>query len=179
MMSILPPEIQRQEKDIQRREAIQALYITWNTTQRAYPEPPVGVLAWKDLAYEIIQLYIRREKYDALTDAMLKTGNTIYSLYKNQLGPYFRNIFYLFDTITKYEESNKYDLLFRAQLSKDELIVVFFNSFSSESNPIARKYYFDSHLFNNLPWKDVSINQDLKNVDGKLLSSLYDAANKK
>jgi len=182
MMTLIPSKesalgTPHQDFNDKRHEAIKALYIQYNAEPgKGYVLPLVDYVIWQGLAYQVIQYYVIEKKYDALSYAMMRAGDTIYSLYKNQLGPYHRNIFYVFDIITKFKESNNYGLLFRAQLSKDELIIVFFNSFSIESNPTARKYFLEGSMFNNLAWNDVWITQPSYYVDDHLLGELYKAA---
>lgn len=162
------------------KTAIEELYFNKKTLNIACLDPiTIGNHIQEQLAYFIIRVYVKKEKYDALASAMKEAGDKIYSLYKNQLGPYHRNVFYLFNIISEYVKKKTYERLFRAQLSKDELIVIFFNSFSNESNPTARKYYFSADLFNNLTWEEVGIPQDTRSVGDKLLKSLYTAADAK
>lgn len=54
--------------------------------------------------------------------------------------------------------------IFRAQLSKDELVLLFFNSFSSLSNNKTRQLYLDADLFNNLELKDIRLKENINNI---------------
>lgn len=178
MLTLIPPEestvdTSNQEYD----EKIKSLYRKYKTLSESKSSfSIINFMISRKMAFQIIQYYVREKKYDLLSYAMMSAGDIMYSLYKNQLGPYHRNTFYLYDIITKFKETNNYGLLFRAQLSKDELIVIFFNSFSIESNPTARKYYLDGFLFNNLAWKDVWISRPSYYIDNRLLGELYEAA---
>ena len=54
-----------------------------------------------------------------------------------------------------------YSKIFRAQLSKDELTLLFFNSFSSLSTPKTRELYLSADLFNNLELKDIRLREGI------------------
>ncbi|HJF80804.1 putative phage abortive infection protein, partial [Phocaeicola plebeius] len=84
--------------------------------------------------------------------------------YKNQLGTYFRNDYYILDTVSDFKSPQKYSNIFRAQLSKKELAILFFNSFSSFSNHKTRQLYLDADLFNNLELKDIRLKENTGNI---------------
>ena len=54
-----------------------------------------------------------------------------------------------------------YSNIFRAQLSKYELVLLFFNSFSSLSTIETRRLYLNADLFNNLELKDVRLKEGI------------------
>lgn len=61
-------------------------------------------------------------------------GALTYYYYGHILGPYFRNMFYVMDTISKFSNQMNYKELFRAQLSRYELVLALFNAVSSHSS---------------------------------------------
>jgi hypothetical protein len=75
-----------------------------------------------------------------------------YEEYQSDLGHYFRNLYHIFKFINNSDEPNKniYTSLVRAQLSNDELFLLFYNSASDLGNekflPLIEEY----HLLQNL-----------------------------
>ena len=82
--------------------------------------------------------------------------NTAYISYYNKhqsdLGHYFRNLYHLFKFInnSNIDDKSRYTSLVRAQLSNDELVLIFYNSISENGNekfkPLIEKY----HLLKNI-----------------------------
>lgn len=66
--------------------------------------------------------------------------------------------------VSGFNYPKKYSDIFRAQLSKDELVLLFFNSFSSLSNNKTRQLYLDADLFNNLELKDIRLKESTGNI---------------
>lgn len=79
-----------------------------------------------------------------------------YKLHQSDLGHYFRNLYHIFKFIKNSEEKNKksYTSLVRAQLSNDELFLLFYNGISEYGNkkflPLIEEY----HILKNLNRKD-------------------------
>ena len=59
----------------------------------------------------------------------------LYKEYGHILGHYFRNMYYVMDTINNFSDKKNYKELFRAQLSRYELALGVFNAVSSNSSP--------------------------------------------
>lgn len=59
----------------------------------------------------------------------------LYKEYGYILGHYFRNMYYVMDTINNFSDKKNYKELFRAQLSRYELTLGIFNAVSSNSSP--------------------------------------------
>lgn len=59
----------------------------------------------------------------------------LYKEYGHILGHYFRNMYYVMDTINNFSDKKNYRELFRAQLSRYELTLGIFNAVSSNSSP--------------------------------------------
>lgn len=62
---------------------------------------------------------------------------------------------------SEFTSPQKYSNIFRAQLSKYELVLLFFNSFSSLSTIETRRLYLNADLFNNLELKDVRLKEGI------------------
>nr|WP_262912442.1 putative phage abortive infection protein [Bacteroides thetaiotaomicron] len=60
---------------------------------------------------------------------------------------------------SEFNSPQKYSKIFRAQLSKYELALLFFNSFSSLSTSKTRELYLNADLFNNLELRDVRLKE--------------------
>lgn len=69
-----------------------------------------------------------------LYKAMNFTANVIYKKFGSILGHYFRNMYYVMDTINNFSDQKNYKELFRAQLSRYELALGLFNAVSSNSS---------------------------------------------
>lgn len=63
-----------------------------------------------------------------------KVSDSLYKDYGHILGHYFRNMFYVMDTISKFSNQKNYKELFRAQLSRYELVLALFNAVGSRSS---------------------------------------------
>lgn len=116
---------------------------------------------------------LNNKQYDILVSSLHSSADEMYSLYQNQIGIYFRNSYYILDMITTFiNTNNNFAAIYRAQLSKDELIILFFNSFSSMSTARTRVYnvYFD--LFNNLKLSNLGFPDD-GYMKKDLLENLY------
>lgn len=74
----------------------------------------------------------------------------LYKRYQSQLGHYFRYIYniikYTIDNRSKFEDEKKYIDLLQAQLSNDELALIFYNATSSNGLNTAKKPQFKDWL---------------------------------
>jgi hypothetical protein len=74
-----------------------------------------------------------------------------YRFYEAQLGPYFRNLYHIFKFIksSPVEDKRRYSSLVRAQLSKYELALLFYNCLSAPGQgfkPMVEEYGLFEHL---------------------------------
>jgi hypothetical protein len=60
---------------------------------------------------------------------------------------------------SEFNSPKNYSKIFRAQLSKYELVLLFFNSFGSLSTPKTRELYLNADLFDNLELKDIRLKE--------------------
>lgn len=135
----------------------------------------------KIVAWTIVQYYINKKDFKTIVMAFKNVADNCYRLYKNQFGTYFRNAFYILQITSKFKSSERYSKIFRAQLSKDELVVLFFNAFSSQSNKETRELYYNADLFNNLSWEDYIPEQlptTRNDFKSSFIKSLYNEINK-
>lgn len=91
--------------------------------------------------YESCTLQLEVDKFlpneidiTALYDAIRNIGDFVYSKYGYILGHYFRNMYYVMDSINVFSDKKNYKELFRAQLSRYELALGLFNAVSSNSS---------------------------------------------
>jgi len=106
---------------------------------------------------------------------MRKIADITYKENEQYLGQYFRNIYYLMDMISKFKEKEKYSKIFRAQLSKSELILLLYNAVSSQSSHRTVKLLIENDIFNNIESRDVilyDMQRSLRNIDIKNFISL-------
>lgn len=120
---------------------------------------PIHINFYDYLCLNVIKIYFEQNNFQPIAEACAKAANHCLAPYKNQLGAYFRNAFYILEMVSEFSSSNKYSKIFRAQLSKYELVLLFFNSFSSLSNSRTRELYLKADLFNNLELKDVRLKE--------------------
>lgn len=120
---------------------------------------PVHLNAYDYLCLNAIKLYIEQDNFKPIAEACKKAADQCLTLYKNQLGTYFRNAYYILEMASEFNSPKKYSKIFRAQLPKYELVLLFFNSFGSSSNPKTRELYLNADLFNNLELKDIRLKE--------------------
>ena len=111
------------------------------------------------LCLNAIKIYLEQKNFKSIAEACTKAADHCFAPYKNQLGTYFRNAYYILEMASEFNSPKNYSKIFRAQLSKDELTLLFFNSFSSLSTPKTRELYLSADLFNNLELKDVRLRE--------------------
>ena len=120
---------------------------------------PVHINAYDYLCLNAIKIYFKQNNFKPIVEACAKTADHCFAPYKNQLGTYFRNVYYILEMVSEFNSAQKYSKIFRAQLSKYELVILFFNSFGSFSTPKTRNLYLNADLFNNLELKDVRLKE--------------------
>ena len=88
--------------------------------------------------------------------------NEYYQRHQSDLGHYFRNLYHIFKFIKTSKIGNKlrYTSLVRAQLSNDELVMLFYNSISENGLEKFKPLIEEYHLLKNLNPKTL-INKDL------------------
>ncbi|CAG2533458.1 Putative phage abortive infection protein [Maribacter dokdonensis] len=79
-----------------------------------------------------------------------------YKLHQSDLGHYFRNLYHIFKFIKNSEEKDKkrYTSLVRAQLSNDELFLLFYNGISEYGSKKFLPLIEEFHILKNLNLKD-------------------------
>lgn len=133
----------------------------WNTHGHPIKTFPVHLNAYEHLCMNAIKFYIEQDNLKPIAKACARAADHCFSPYKNQLGTYFRNAYYILEMVSEFHSSQKYSKIFRAQLSKYELVLLFFNSFSSLSTPKTRELYLNADLFNNLELKDIRLKKGI------------------
>lgn len=139
--------------------AIDNTYIEYNWNKYGHPITtfPVQLNAYDHLCFNAIKIYIEQDNFKPIAEACAKAANLCFGRYKNQLGTYFRNAYYILEMAAEFHSPKKYSKIFRAQLSKNELVLLFFNSFGSLSTSKTRELYLSADLFNNLELKDIRL----------------------
>jgi hypothetical protein len=120
---------------------------------------PIHLNRYDYICLNAIKFYIEQNNLKPITDAFARAADHCFAPYKNQLGTYFRNAYYILDMVSEFNSPKNYAKIFRAQLSKYELVTLFFNSFGSLSNPKTRELYLNADLFNNLELKDIRLKE--------------------
>lgn len=89
-------------------------------------------------------------------DIAKQAYNNYYKLHQSDLGHYFRNLYHVFKFIKNSEEQNKkrYTSLVRAQLSNDELFLLFYNGISDYGNKKFLPLIEEFHILKNLNRKE-------------------------
>lgn len=101
----------------------------------------------------IIQTKNNNELYNSIN----YIANLVYEKNSYFTGQYFRNINCLMEMIQSFEEKEKYAVIFKAQLSRYELLLLFFLTFSNQSNGSVNHYIDEYGIFDNLCYKDIVI----------------------
>lgn len=83
----------------------------------------------------------------------------LYKEYGHILGHYFRNMYYVMDTINNFSDKKNYKELFRAQLSRYELALGVFNAVSSNSSPKMVLLLEEFHIFKDVYPGDLTLLQ--------------------
>jgi len=122
--------------------------------------------------YQQVLLYTtKEEQYKAVRRAM----DLVYESNKSGLGAYLRTIYYLLNLIRSFDERETLVKIFRAQLSREELVLLFFNAVSSKSNRDVIHLMVDNDMFNNLNLEDLYfVSGSTKDEKIKNIFSLFD-----
>lgn len=93
--------------------------------------------------------------YNSAYNTMREVADSVYIDFGYFLGQYYRNIYYLLTMIFESSEGERYSKIFRAQLSRYELVLLLYNAVSSQSSietvTLLRKY----DIFNNIIAEDI------------------------
>lgn len=81
-----------------------------------------------------LEKHIDKFSIESRLNNIQEVADFIYREYGHILGHYFRNMYYVMDTIDKFYDKKNYKELFRAQLSRYELALGIFNAVSSNSS---------------------------------------------
>lgn len=94
-------------------------------------------------------------------DFIKRANDIFYHEYGVILGHYFANIYYILEVIKKIEKIEKtenfieYSKLFRAQLSRYELVMIYYNCISGRANEKFIRLVIEYDLFNGIYWRDI------------------------
>lgn len=99
-----------------------------------------------------------------LYQAMSFAGNIIHKNYGYTLGSYFRNMYYVMDTINNFSDKKNYKKLFRAQLSRYELTLGLFNAVSSNSSLKMVKLLEEFDIFKDVYPEDIELLKVAKEI---------------
>lgn len=121
--------------------------------------PPIDLSAYDYLCLNAIKFYLEQNNIKPITKACAKAADQCLEIYKSQLGTYFNNVYNILDMISSFTTPTRYFSIFRTQLSRYELAIMFFYSFSSSSTPDERDLYLESNLFKNLDLKDIRLKE--------------------
>ncbi|MCD8032491.1 MAG: putative phage abortive infection protein [Bacteroides sp.] len=99
--------------------------------------------------------YISNEDYESCENVFSIIGDYYYNFYGAFLGQYYRNVYYLIDSLQNSKNKDKFSKIFRAQLSKDELVILLLNACSSRSTRKTIDMFKSADLFNNLDIDDL------------------------
>lgn len=91
-------------------------------------------------------------------------ADVIYKEYGHILGHYFRNMFYVMDTINEFSDKKNYKELFRAQLSRFELTLGLFNAVSSNSSIKMVKLLEEFDVFKDVYPEDLQLLKTAKEI---------------
>lgn len=106
--------------------------------------------------FEKIYLYsLKNGLYKKHYESMSFVANYMYDKEGNYLGQYYRNIYYLLEVISKFDNSKFYSNIFRAHLSNSEVLMLLYNVISRKSTLRVVTLYKDSDIFNNIDYNYV------------------------
>lgn len=166
--------------------AINNIYDDYNWSKHGgiSTQKPVSLNIYDYICLIAIKNYTEQNNLKPIIEALSKTADICFSKYMNQLGTYFRNAYYILEMVSGFGYPKRYSDIFRAQLSKDELVLLFFNSFSSLSTPKTRQLYLEADLFNNLELSDVrlkekTVDEVISRMEYMAFPSMYNGTTKK
>lgn len=111
------------------------------------PSNNLCFFATKSICDEIV---IKKKKYNLIYQITKNVGNILYGGNQEYLGQYYRNIYYLLDTIAHFKYPNNYSKIFRAQISSNELTILLFNAMSTQSSKRTILLLREFDIFNNI-----------------------------
>ena len=107
---------------------------------------------------------LKNENYSYITKLITMIADVIYKEYGHILGHYFRNMFYVMDTINEFSDKKNYKELFRAQLSRFELTLGLFNAVSSNSSIKMVKLLEEFDVFKDVYPEDLQLLKTAKEI---------------
>lgn len=107
---------------------------------------------------------LKNENYSYITKLITMIADVIYKEYGHILGHYFRNMFYVMDTINEFSDKKNYKELFRAQLSRFELTLGLFNVVSSNSSIKMVKLLEEFDVFKDVYPEDLQLLKTAKEI---------------
>lgn len=114
-----------------------------------------------------IDLSVKNLKY--LYSAIKLVGNFMNANFGHILGQYYRNMFYVLDTCSKFKfESNYYLKLYRAQLSRKEMLLCLFFVVSDKSSADFAKIIFENKILDDLYFEDFFLTKSIDNKGNEL-----------
>lgn len=136
-------------------------------------------------------LKCKRLNNEEMYEAIKNSYDLIYRDYGHILGHYFRNMYYILDTIDSFrgddDYKQKYAKLFRAQLSRFEIALIICNAVSSQSTEkvitLLQKYeilngFYNQDLFCTKDIPNNTINNSQKDKGKILINDILIEANK-
>lgn len=106
--------------------------------------------------------------YDSTSNERVSRVQTVHSFFYQDfghiLGHYFRNIHYILEFIDNSEDSVRYSKIFRAQLSRYELALIYYNALSTMSSIRTVELLLKYEILNELYSSDISYNPDKKMI---------------
>ncbi len=158
---IIPEDTRMSTEEIKDYEyAITLIYFEYNSAKdkkTIVSTRPLYLFQYDHIVFSAIKWYIEHDNLEPIVKAYKISADQCFALYRSQLGPYFRHVYYILDMVSNFNTSKDYAKIFRAQLSKYELSALFFNSFSAQSTVKTRELYLSADLFNNLELVDIRL----------------------
>lgn len=132
-----------------------------------------------DLGYSILHSYTKNNDYDAIYKMLKFVGNKLYDQAGYAFSQYFRNMFYLLESINdiKHLDKDFYFKTFRAQLSRSEIIICLVNSVSDKTSKKFVQYIRDNNILDDLYYNDLllTMNEDRwKNHELEFVNNILD-----
>lgn len=93
---------------------------------------------------------LQEKQYYQIYKFIRNVGEYLYGKHGQYLGQYYRNIYYMLNSLNDFEYKNDYSKIFRAQLSSDELTILLFNSISPQSTKRTISLLKTFDIFNNI-----------------------------
>jgi hypothetical protein len=113
-------------------------------------------------------LYILDSDSEERVNFIQRVHSYFYEEFGHLLGHYFRNVHYVLEHIDSVVDSEKYSKIFRAQLSKFELVLMYYNSLSLMSSKRHVELLLKYDIFNGLYLSDLFYTPDKETVNKDL-----------